>query len=213
MERILATTGLSILALLAMFFVPLKISLLVTGFALLAAASIFLLLMILFPAFLSIMQKALGRFAALVKFFNGFQEHGIRMRNHVFVLAHALLWSVVFQFCVVLVNYCIFRALAINQVSLLYACLFIPATSVAAMLPVGINGYGTREGAYVALFAYAGVSRAEAITASVLFALLVSMTSIWGGWVWLRKNHGTRGSDEGEGVNPGEGGKILCRGL
>lgn len=208
-ERILATAGLSLLALLAWPFSRLDVPYLVMFFAVLALFSLALLLLILYPKLLESLQRFLHRFPGAARFLESFSAHGLRLRRRSDLLLAALGWSVVFQGCVVMVNYCLFRALDIPGVTLLEACVLIPATSVAAMIPLGINGYGTREGAYVALFSSLGVSRAGALTVSVLFAVLVSLTSLWGGWIWLRKGQEKEWEDER--IDGGESGRLVYK--
>jgi len=62
------------------------------------------------------------------------------------------------------------------------------AVSVLSMIPVGINGYGLREGSYVLLLASYGVGADTAVSISILFALLVSIFSISGLFTWLLKD-------------------------
>jgi len=83
------------------------------------------------------------------------------------------------------VNFGCFQALHITALTgwdLLYV---IPAISVAAMLPLGINGYGLREGAYVLLLGIYQVPASTAFIASLLFAFLVSLCSLYGGYTWF----------------------------
>lgn len=58
------------------------------------------------------------------------------------------------------------------------------ASSVLAMVPLGLNGYGLREGAYIMLLEPFGYSISSALTVSVLFAVFVSIFSIIGGINW-----------------------------
>lgn len=186
MERLLATLGLSLAALLCYAGFPGRIpylGLFFGGIALLSSGLIFL---IFSPGLLSFLSRRFHRAARFCSFLQAFREHGERLAKNKIVLLQALGWSVVFQFCVVMVNYCIFQALHLEQISFGQVAVLIPATSVAAMLPIGVNGYGTREGAYVALFAYLGVSGPEAMAASISFALLVTAASLYGGWLLLR---------------------------
>lgn len=98
-----------------------------------------------------------------------------------------LVYSLVFHFIVVLINYVIFLALGLN-VPLVYCLLFIPIISAIQMLPVSINGLGVREGAYVYFFGWLGLSTAEAIASSLIFWALVALVSLAGGVMFaLRK--------------------------
>lgn len=186
-ERILATMGLCLTALLV---APLKAKLipeLVGFFLLILGLSAFVLVLILSPKLTSRIEQRLMRWPKVQKFIAGLSSHGMRLRNQPKFLAKALLWSIIFQMCVVMVNWCIFQGLAASEVSILTAAYLIPATSVAAMLPVGVNGYGLREGAYMTLFATLNVPGSVAIASSILFALIVSFASLWGGWIWIKE--------------------------
>ena len=61
----------------------------------------------------------------------------------------------------------------------------VSASSVLAMVPVGLNGYGLREGSYAFLLAPYGFSTAQSLTISVLYALFVTLFSLAGGPLWL----------------------------
>ena len=93
--------------------------------------------------------------------------------------------SVLFQLTVVAVNYVIFRSLHVDSLGWWDLVYIIPAISAIAMIPIGINGYGIREGAYVLLLASYGVAGSAALGASLLFAVLVSFCSLYGGILWL----------------------------
>ena len=198
LERLLATLGLALAALICYPFSPIRMIALVLFFAAISLISLFLIYLIFSPQLLQMLRLRFKQTAWLAGFLDTFQAHGARLGRNKRLLMQALLWSAAFQFSVVIINYCIFRALGIDQISLIEAAVLIPATSVAAMLPVGINGYGTREGAYVALFAVLGVSQAEAMAASISFALLVTVASLYGGWLLLRENLPKGGSHHGE---------------
>jgi len=59
------------------------------------------------------------------------------------------------------------------------------ASSVLAMVPLGLNGYGLREGAFMYLLQPYGIDGGSAIGLSVLFALSVSLYSLVGAWYWV----------------------------
>ncbi len=126
----------------------------------------------------------------IIEFLQGMALHGTRLQANRMKLIWVLILSVVFQLMVVAVNYAIFKALGITSLDWWDTLYVIPITSVAAMLPVGINGYGVREGAYVALLASYQVSRGAAFTASLLFAFLVSLCSLYGGWTFMVHRRG-----------------------
>jgi glycosyltransferase 2 family protein len=88
--------------------------------------------------------------------------------------------SLLFHATVVLLGWTTFRA--IDAPVPLAACfLYIPIISAIQLLPVSLNGFGVREGAYVFFFGAAGLGAPQAVAASLLFALLVSFVSLAGG--------------------------------
>lgn len=134
------------------------------------------------PAFVTMRQ---GRIA---NFIGCFISCGGWLRKHPTTLLWTLLWSMVFQAAYVAANLALFRGLQLFQVDLWDAMFIMPATGALAMIPLSINGYGIRESAYMLLLAPLGVSKASAFSASVLFAFLVSLCSLWGGILWLGTN-------------------------
>lgn len=183
-ERVLATVGLSLVGLLGCFVVPNSRPEIIGLFSALILLSVLLLVLIMAGRLPGFIVKRSNR---VTQFLSRLIEHGQKVRQHPRAILHALFWSAIFQVCVVGTNYALLRSLHLKMVDVWTALYVIPATSVAAMLPLGINGYGVREGAYVMLFRPYGVPEAAAFTTSVLFAFLVSICSLWGGWVWLKK--------------------------
>jgi len=181
-ERILATMGLAITGILGGFMVKQPDYRIVSIFAALMVFGIFLMVIITRGRLPVWIEKRSGRFLTFLK---RMQVHGNRFKGKERQIIIITLLSVVFQIAVVGVNYCIFQALHITSVGILDAFYIIPLASVAAMLPIGINGYGLREGAYVALLGMYSVNRGTAFVASLLFAFLVSLCSLYGAWVWL----------------------------
>lgn len=186
LERILATLGLAMVGLVGCLVVLNPWREIILMFLSLSFITVFLLLLILLGRLPSFILKRKNHFT---QFLIGITEHGQKVKKHPKAIVRALLWSVVFQVCVVGTNYAIFRSLNLETVNWFKSLYVVPATSVAAMLPLGINGYGVREGAYVLLLRPYNIPEVGAFTASILFAFLVSVCSLWGGWVWLRKDN------------------------
>jgi uncharacterized protein (TIRG00374 family) len=180
-ERLLAAIGLALTGLIA---------------GLIAGSSwqagwIFMLLIIVSTGLLLFLM--LGRVPAWVDqgngkisgFVRGFLSHGQAMRGQGKMMIKVGFLSVIFQLTVVAVNYAIFRSIHVDSLGWWDLVYIIPAISAIAMIPIGINGYGIREGAYVLLFASYGVTGSSALAASLLFAVLVSFCSLYGGFLWL----------------------------
>ena len=181
MERIIATAGLALTGFLGagLLASPDRHALILFG--ILLAASLVLAGLVLgmpLPAKVGQGKGKLGRFPGALA------GHGRSLRGQGKELLVVLFFSVVFQVTVVAVNVCIFKALRLD-VSMVEALFIIPVTSAVAMIPLGVNGYGLREGAYVAGLSLYHISSGAAFTSSILFAFLVSLCSLYGGLVWL----------------------------
>jgi hypothetical protein len=79
-----------------------------------------------------------------------------------------------------------FIALGLDlDVTLLDCLALVPPVILITTLPISIAGWGVREGAMVAAFSLVGVAADGALVLSLLFGLLVVVTSLPGGVVWL----------------------------
>lgn len=180
-ERILATLGLAVTGLIASAFISRSDSRVVILFAILIVTSLSLLAWASWGSLPRRIKLSQGR---IFSFLNRMAEHGKKYSHEAGRLIMAGILSTAFQIAVVAVNYCIFRSLHINALSVWDMLYVIPVISVAAMLPFGINGYGLREGAYVVLLAGYGIPAGTAFSASLLFVFLVSLCSLYGGCIW-----------------------------
>jgi len=185
-ERLLATVG---LALTGLVMLPIARSNWYVGwlFIVLIIVSAGLLFFLMWGRIPAWAAKSEGKFSTFVR---GFLSHGSTLRGQKKMIITVLFLSVLFQLTVVAVNYAIFRGLHVDLLSWWDLVFVIPAISAISMVPLGINGYGIREGAYVLLLASYGVAGSEALGASLLFAVLVSLCSLYGGVLWL-VNKGT----------------------
>ncbi len=113
-------------------------------------------------------------------------------------IAQAMLIGFMFNLLLIVVNYLVGRALG-QQIELGYFFLFVPIISTLLLLPISLNGLGVREGAYVLLFASAGVSRGSAAAMSLTFWSITVATGLIGGVLYAAQ--GGRGAlllkDEG----------------
>lgn len=180
-ERLLATAGLALTGLLA--------GLITTSnrhvgwiFIILIFASMGLLFFLMLGEVPTWIAKRDGKASGFVR---GFLSHGQALRGQGKMLITVGCLSALFQLTVAAVNYAVFRSLHVDLLGWWDLAYIIPAISAIAMVPIGINGYGIREGAYVFLFASYGVAGSVALGASLLFAFLVSFLSLYGGILWL----------------------------
>lgn len=101
------------------------------------------------------------------------------------------LLSLAFQGALVGINGLLLRSF---QVSLPWLELSATVCLISAltMLPLGINGLGIRETGYIFLFQRLGVAGETALSVSLLFFLLVLISSLAGGVFWLLERGGER---------------------
>lgn len=187
MERVVATLALALVGFSASFFVTVRLPYVQAAFAVLCVISLMLMGLLLAGGVPRFCAGSDHRFCVLLR---RFMAAGEKVRAKPGLLGACFLWSVIFQLSNVAVNYVLLQGLALQTVGLWDVLVIVPATAVLAMIPVGINGYGLREGGYITLLAAYGVDSASAFSVSILFAFLVSACSLWGGLVWLRRGKG-----------------------
>ena len=75
---------------------------------------------------------------------------------------------------------------AINaDLSLTDAIFVVLPVALIAVVPISIAGWGVREGAMVAAFAYAGLPQSDGLLISILFGVSYLMLGVLGGLVWV----------------------------
>lgn len=95
-----------------------------------------------------------------------------------------LMHSTAVHLCTIFAVIAYAHALGI-PLSALDALAVVPMTIFAAALPISLNGWGVREGAFVAGFALYGLGAAEALVLSLMIGLSVTLSSLPGGLLWL----------------------------
>ncbi len=92
--------------------------------------------------------------------------------------------SMLFQAGLAWINDLLFLSLGID-VPWLELLMIITLISVITMLPISVNGLGVREGCYVLFFGGLGVPVEIAVTVSLLFFVMVTISSLAGGLFWM----------------------------
>lgn len=85
--------------------------------------------------------------------------------------------------------YLVGRAVGITDVSFFTFLLFNPIVAFILLIPISFNGLGAKEAAVVFFFGLVGVPDARALAMSLLFHLIIVVTSLPGGFVWFSKRH------------------------
>ena len=71
------------------------------------------------------------------------------------------------------------------QVPFSYFLIFMPVITLISMIPISLNGMGLRENAFVSLFGAVGVLSASSLAMGVLSSLVIVLSSIPGGIVYI----------------------------
>jgi uncharacterized protein (TIRG00374 family) len=104
--------------------------------------------------------------------------------------AEAMAIGFLFNLLLIAVNYLVAAALG-QHIALGYFFLFIPIISSLLLLPISLNGLGVREGAYVLLFANAGVGSVTAASMSLAFWAITVTAGLIGGVLYAMQGaHG-----------------------
>jgi hypothetical protein len=104
--------------------------------------------------------------------------------------AVALLVSVPSQCCIVLMGYCILRAMHLNP-PLLAFCSIITMVNMLIALPISIAGLGVREQLFRTFLALVGIDKDTAYTFSITFFVLNLAWSLLGGAFYHLYRHET----------------------
>ncbi len=91
----------------------------------------------------------------------------------------------------VLAAWCAAKAIG-SPLDLLHALLLIPPVILLAAIPVSIAGWGVREGALIAAFAYAGLPQSEGLLVSLLLGAGIFLIGAFGGLVWIMSSQRVR---------------------
>ena len=71
------------------------------------------------------------------------------------------------------------------DLSLLNALFLVLPVVLISVIPISIAGWGVREGAMVAAFAYAGLPQSDGLLVSILFGVSYLILGALGGLVWV----------------------------
>lgn len=92
--------------------------------------------------------------------------------------------SITIHLLTVLAAWCAAKAIG-SPLDLLSALLLIPPVILVAAIPISIAGWGVREGALIAAFAYAGLPQSEGLLVSLLLGAGIFLTGAVGGVAWI----------------------------
>jgi hypothetical protein len=92
--------------------------------------------------------------------------------------------SIAIHLMTALAGWCAARAVNADF-PLLYSVFLVPPVILVTVVPISIAGWGVREGAMVAAFAYAGLAQSDGLIVSLLFGAGFFVIGIVGGAAWI----------------------------
>jgi len=95
-----------------------------------------------------------------------------------------IILSFAFQFGMAWINQLLFKSFGID-VPFYQLLVFITLISIITMLPISVNGLGVREAGYLLFFKEIGMVASVSVSVSLLFFILVAISSLAGGVFWL----------------------------
>jgi uncharacterized protein (TIRG00374 family) len=107
------------------------------------------------------------------------------LRSAGVTLAVALAISIVYQLLAVVLHWMLMGALGL-AVPFGYAAVFVPILTLAASMPVSINGLGVREGGYAFFLGKLGIGVGEAVSVGLLSLLMLLLSAGWGAVCYAR---------------------------
>lgn len=120
-------------------------------------------------------------FKPISTWFKVFDAISLRSFSYIFFL------SFIFQVFSIFIRY--FLGLTFNiQVEFEYYLLFIPLINIVTLIPISINGFGTREAAFIFLFGLVGLGNEEATVLSFSSYIMMLFLGIIGAFFSIRGN-------------------------
>jgi hypothetical protein len=99
-------------------------------------------------------------------------------------LAAVFTVSIAIHFLTVMAAWCAARSVG-AELTLIHSLFLVPPVVLIAVVPISIAGWGLRESAMVATFAYAGLPESDGLIVSLLFGAFYLVLGAFGGLVWV----------------------------
>jgi len=106
------------------------------------------------------------------------------LKHHKVAIIIAIIHASICHILIIFAYYLLSLSLEFS-IPLYYFFLFIPLIRLLVMMPISINGFGLREGAFVALFAQVGLSTSAAVSLSLIGRFMGILISLIGGVYYL----------------------------
>ena len=115
-----------------------------------------------------------------------FRETILHYRTQKRAFLRATFWAVLLQLNVILYYFLIGRALHL-KIHLIDYFIFIPIVLVIQIIPITINGLGLREGSYIEIFKFYGISPQSAVSFSLVDVAFNLVLGLIGGIIYVSR--------------------------
>lgn len=105
-----------------------------------------------------------------------------KRKNKVFLQTMGI--SLVFQLYTIWYLFALSRCLDIN-VSFIQMLLILPAITIISLIPISINAIGIREGAFVYIFTYIGISNEQSLALALVYRIGILIPGLVGGIIYV----------------------------
>jgi len=181
LDRIFGIAGLSFLAWSALFFLPSTLDDSIIQSGIIISFGVFGLVSVLFV--LDYLPFNLPNW----KIIRGLNSLSLSARNAILSRNFGLV-LIILSISIHLLSVIVFIALSegmMLNINWLDMLLIIPLIILFTLIPISFAGWGLREGAMIVGMGYLNVQLEQALALSILYGLLVLVTSIPGGLFWL----------------------------
>jgi uncharacterized protein (TIRG00374 family) len=115
-----------------------------------------------------------------------FRETILHYRTQKRAFLRATFWAVLLQLNVILYYFLIGRALHL-KIHFIDYFIFIPIVLVIQIIPITINGLGLREGSYIEIFKFYGISARSAVSFSLVDVAFNLVLGLVGGIIYVAR--------------------------
>ncbi len=115
-----------------------------------------------------------------------FRDTALIYRDKKSYFFQALFWALLLQVNVILHYYLIGKALHLD-IYLIDYFIFIPIVHLILIIPITISGFGLREGTYIEIFKFYGISASAAVSFSLLDAIFQLAVGLVGAIIYITR--------------------------
>lgn len=173
-ERIIGLVCLCSIGIVASLFIDvLEVKMFIYVFSFIVASAIFILFNERCYSYLNKIISSFNRFKRIFTYLAKLHEatYSFPLRKNI---VGTVLLILLFQFNNILVVYLLFKATG-TDIPLVYHLVAMPVISIISLVPITISGIGVRDGAFVFMYAFVGISHDVIVGVSIVNYIIISL--------------------------------------